>query len=34
MKFGSALRRLARESFEGSKRLIDTAQEAWRIKTS
>jgi subfamily B ATP-binding cassette protein MsbA len=28
MKFGSALRRLARESFEGSKRLTDTAQEA------
>jgi subfamily B ATP-binding cassette protein MsbA len=28
VKFGSALRRLARESFEGSKRLTDTAQEA------
>jgi subfamily B ATP-binding cassette protein MsbA len=28
MKFGSSLRRLARESFEGSKRLTDTAQEA------
>lgn len=28
MKFGSALRRLARESFEGSKRLTDIAQEA------
>ena len=28
MRFGSALRRLARESFEGIKRLTDTAQEA------
>jgi len=28
MRFGSSLRRLARESFEGSKRLTDTAQEA------
>src|SRR5436190_3397076 len=28
LKFGSSLRRLARESFEGSKRLTDTAQEA------
>src|SRR2546423_4630657 len=28
VKFGTALRRLARESFEGSKRLTDTAQEA------
>ncbi|MFN2577273.1 MAG: ABC transporter ATP-binding protein [Pyrinomonadaceae bacterium] len=28
MKFGNSLRRLARESFEGSKRLTDTAQEA------
>src|SRR5256886_5796986 len=28
MKFGSSLRRLARESFEGSKRMTDTAQEA------
>jgi len=27
-KFGSALRNLARESFEGSKQLTDTAQEA------
>ena len=27
-KFGKALRNLARESFEGSKRLTDTAQEA------
>src|SRR4029453_1683185 len=27
-KFGTALRNLARESFEGSKRLTDTAQEA------
>jgi subfamily B ATP-binding cassette protein MsbA len=28
LKFGSSLRRLARETFEGSKRLTDTAQEA------
>jgi subfamily B ATP-binding cassette protein MsbA len=28
MRFGSSLRKLARESFEGSKRLTDTAQEA------
>jgi ATP-binding cassette, subfamily B, bacterial MsbA len=28
VKFGKALRNLARESFEGSKRLTDTAQEA------
>ncbi len=28
MRFGTALRKLARESFEGSKRLTDTAQEA------
>jgi ATP-binding cassette, subfamily B, bacterial MsbA len=28
MRFGSALRKLARETFEGSKRLTDTAQEA------
>ena len=28
VKFGSSLRRLARESLEGSKRLTDTAQEA------
>src|SRR5215831_3836756 len=28
MKFGNSLRKLARESFEGSKRLTDTAQEA------
>ncbi|HYX29192.1 MAG TPA: ABC transporter transmembrane domain-containing protein [Pyrinomonadaceae bacterium] len=28
IKFGNSLRRLARESFEGSKRLTDTAQEA------
>ena len=28
VKFGSSLRKLARESFEGSKRLTDTAQEA------
>jgi subfamily B ATP-binding cassette protein MsbA len=28
MKFGASLRRLARESFEGIKRLTDTAQEA------
>jgi subfamily B ATP-binding cassette protein MsbA len=33
MKFGSALRRLARESFEGSKRLTDTAQEALANQT-
>src|SRR5438552_1475129 len=28
MRFGSSLRKLARESFEGNKRLTDTAQEA------
>jgi subfamily B ATP-binding cassette protein MsbA len=28
MRFGSSLRKLAREAFEGSKRLTDTAQEA------
>lgn len=28
VRFGSSLRKLARESFEGSKRLTDTAQEA------
>jgi subfamily B ATP-binding cassette protein MsbA len=28
MRFGSSLRKLARESFEGMKRLTDTAQEA------
>jgi ATP-binding cassette, subfamily B, bacterial MsbA len=28
MKFGTSLRKLARESFEGSKHLTDTAQEA------
>jgi subfamily B ATP-binding cassette protein MsbA len=28
MRFGNSLRKLARESFEGSKRLTDTAQEA------
>src|SRR5204863_8200424 len=28
MRFGSSLRKLARESFEGSKHLTDTAQEA------
>jgi len=28
MRFGSSLRKLARESFEGSKRLTDTGQEA------
>jgi subfamily B ATP-binding cassette protein MsbA len=28
MRFGTSLRKLARESFEGSKRLTDTAQEA------
>ena len=28
MRFGASLRKLARESFEGSKRLTDTAQEA------
>lgn len=28
IRFGSSLRKLARESFEGSKRLTDTAQEA------
>src|SRR5438132_7779861 len=28
MRFGSSLRKLAHESFEGSKRLTDTAQEA------
>jgi subfamily B ATP-binding cassette protein MsbA len=33
MKFGTALRKLARESFEGYKRLTDTAQEALANQT-
>src|SRR6059058_5142104 len=33
MRFGSSLRKLARESFEGSKRLTDTAQEALANQT-
>src|SRR5262249_16646750 len=33
VRFGSALRKLARESFEGSKRLTDTAQEALANQT-
>jgi ATP-binding cassette, subfamily B, bacterial MsbA len=33
MRFGSSLRKLARESFEGSKRLTDTAQEGLANQT-
>ena len=33
VKFGSSLRKLARESFEGSKHLTDTAQEALANQT-